>query len=143
MKEKLELLLEEAFLNLGYDKSYSKVSISSRPDLCDFQINTVFSIAKEKHENPVEIGNKLIEEIKKINSISDYVQKIEFVLPGFINITISDKFISNELNSLVKSNNCGIEKINENITCVVDYGGPNIAKPLHVGHLRPEDCCSW
>lgn len=137
MKEKLELLLEAAFLNLGYDKSYSKVSISNRPDLCDFQINTVFSIAKEKHENPVEIGNKLIEEIKKINSISDYIQKIEFVLPGFINITVSDKFISNELNSLVKGNNCGIEKINEDITCVVDYGGPNIAKPLHVGHLRP------
>lgn len=137
MTEKLEKLLEKPFQNLGYDSRYVKVSKSNRPELCDFQINSVFTIAKEKHENPNVIGTTLVEEIKKIENLDDYIKEIEFVMPGFINITVSDKFISNELNKCISANDFGIEKIQEDITCVVDYGGPNIAKPLHVGHLRP------
>lgn len=137
MKEKLEELLESAFINLGYDKSFSRVSISSRPELCDFQINSVFAIAKEKHLKPEEVGNELVEEIMKIDGVNDYIKTVEFVLPGFINIVVSDIFISNELNSCVSDKHFGVSRIKDDITCVVDYGGPNIAKPLHVGHLRP------
>ena len=137
MKEKLEKLFENSFVNLGYGRSYSRVSMSNRPELCDFQINSVFSIAKEHHLSSEEVGNKLVNEIMNIENIQDYIEKAEFVLPGFINITVSDKFISNELNECISDKCFGVSKINDDITCVVDYGGPNIAKPLHVGHLRP------
>jgi len=137
MKEKLEKLLGQAFENLGYSTDYVKVSVSNRPELCDFQINSVFAIAKETKENPNVIGTKIVSEIEKLDNLSDYIEKVEFVMPGFINITVSDKFISNELNRFINQGDFGIEKIKEDITCVVDYGGPNIAKPLHVGHIRP------
>ena len=137
MNKKLEELLKPSFDNLGYDSSYVSVVKSNRPELCDFQINSVFSISKELGKNPKEIGESLVEEIKKIENLDNYISKVEFVMPGFINITVSDKFISNELNNMVNQGNFGIDRIKEDITCVVDYGGPNIAKPLHVGHLRP------
>lgn len=137
MNKKLEKLLKTSFNNLGYDESWIKVVKSNRPELCDFQINSVFGLAKKFGKSPKEIGESLIEEIKKIEDLDHYISKIEFVMPGFINITVSDKFISNELNDMINQGNFGIDKIKENVTCVVDYGGPNIAKPLHVGHLRP------
>lgn len=136
MKEKLELFLKKAFDNLGYS-SYFKVSVSDRPELCDYQINCVFAICKEKCLIPEDVGNEIICEIKKLDNFDDYIKSIDFVKPGFINICVSDKFISECLNESINSSTFGIEKVKEDITCVVDYGGPNIAKPLHVGHLRP------
>ena len=137
MNKKLEQLLKLSFENLGYDSSYVKVVKSNRLELCDFQINSVFGLAKELGKNPKEIGESIVEEIKKIEDLDSYISKIDFVMPGFINITVSDKLICDELNNMVKQGNFGIEKVNDDITCVIDYGGPNIAKPLHVGHLRP------
>lgn len=137
MIEKLEKVLEETFENCGYDKKYCKVSNSNRPELCDFQINSVFAIAKENSTNPIVIGESLVEKINRLSVFEDYFKSVEFVKPGFINIKVSDSFISRELNNVIDSGNFGIEKIKEDITCVVDYGGPNIAKPLHVGHMRP------
>ena len=136
MKEKLEYVLQEVFDKLGYIE-YLKVSDSNRPELCDFQINSVFSIAKKLGKNPKEIGEIIVEEINKLSNFSDYFETVDFVMPGFINIKVSDKFIASSLNEVINSGNFGINKINDDITCVVDYGGPNIAKPLHVGHLRP------
>lgn len=137
MIEKLEKVLSSAFKKLGYDEKFVKISLSNRPELCDYQINSVFQIAKELHKNPVDIGEKLVEEINNINDFNDYFSEVTFVKPGFINIKISDKFILNEFNNMVKQGNFGIEKIKDVKTCVIDYGGPNIAKPLHVGHIRP------
>ena len=137
MNKKLEQLLKQSFDSLGYDESYVRVVKSNRPELCDFQINSVFTIAKKLGKSPKDIGESIIEEINKIVDLDNYISKIEFVMPGFINITVSDKFIADELNCLVNQGNFGIEKVKKHITCVVDYGGPNIAKPLHVGHLRP------
>lgn len=137
MIKQLESIIKPVFEKNGYDEKYVKISISNRPELCDFQINSVFSIAKELGKNPIEVGESLVLELNQIDNFSDYFEKIEFVKPGFINIKASDKFISNNLNKSITSGNCGIEKIKEDLTCVVDYGGPNIAKPLHVGHIRP------
>ena len=137
MIENLEKVLVPVFREFNFDEKYVNVTKSNRPELCDFQINSVFAIAKELHKNPIEIGENLVEKINQINDFNNYFEKVDFVKPGFINIKISDRFISNNLNEIIRKGNCGIEKINENITCVVDYGGPNIAKPLHVGHLRP------
>ena len=79
MEEKLEKILEQAFDKLEYDKSYAKVSVSNRPELCDFQINSVFKIAKEQGKTPKEIGDTLISEIKNIENINNYLKDIAFV----------------------------------------------------------------
>ena len=136
MKEKLELLIKPIFDKLGYPE-LAIISDSNRPELCDFQINSVFSIAKKEGENPSVIGEKIVSMIKEIPNIDNYITSINFVMPGFINISVSDKFITDSLNENISSNSFGINKTTDDITCVVDYGGPNIAKPLHVGHLRP------
>ena len=137
MNKKLESLIKTAFTALGYAQAYAKVSKSNRPELCDYQINSVFTLAKKHNKNPQEIGEEIVSKIKEIENIDQYISSVEFVLPGFINIIVSNSFITSELNSVVENEDCGIEKIKDDITCVIDYGGPNIAKPLHVGHLRP------
>lgn len=137
MIKELEKVLEEVFEQCNYDKSYAKVSVSNRPELCDFQVNSVFQLAKQFHKNPVEIGEGIVEKINGLDNFDDYFKEVNFVKPGFINITVSDIFVSNLLNKMIADKDYGIKKIEEDITCVVDYGGPNIAKPLHVGHIRP------
>lgn len=75
MIEKLEKVLSSAFKKLGYDEKFVKISLSNRPELCDYQINSVFQIAKELHKNPIDIGEKLVEEINNISDFNDYFQK--------------------------------------------------------------------
>ena len=137
MKEKLESKILNIFSENGYDEKYAKVSVSNRPELCDYQINSVFQIAKEEGKNPIEVGELITNMINNCSDFDDYFDSVVFAKPGFINIKVSDKLILNELNKSISSGNFGIEKISEDKTCVVDYGGPNIAKPLHVGHIRP------
>lgn len=137
MIKKIEEVLKEVFKDLGYDENLVRVSVSNRPELCEFQMNCVFSLAKNLNENPITIGEALVEKINSIDNFSDYFNEVVFAKPGFINIKVSNKLILDELNGFIESGNFGIEKIDEDKTCVVDYGGPNIAKPLHVGHLRP------
>lgn len=134
MIEKQEQLIKDVFKKLSYDEGLAIVSVSSRPELCDYQVNSVFKLAKELKENPVTIGEKIVEEINKHDDFSKYFKEVTFVKPGFINITISDELINSELNNVRKFGN--IKKIDEEKTVILDYGGANMAKPLHVGHLR-------
>ena len=106
---------------------------SNRPDLCDFQIDEAFKLAKELHKSPFEIANEIVEQIKKIDYIDDLLTKIE-VVNGFINMSINDGFINRVLKNMASSNKYSIEEDNKKV--IIDYGGPNVAKPLHVGHLR-------
>lgn len=110
---------------------YLRVSYS---DKADFQINSVFSIAKDKGVSPIEIGEELVRKINNLDNFNDYFKSVEFIKPGFINIFLSDKFINNCLNDF-KLNGFKKEELNE--LYMLDYGGPNVAKPLHIGHLRP------
>lgn len=137
MIKKLENVIVEAFIKNNYEKEDATISISNRPELCDYQINSVFKIAKKMNRNPIEVGEQLVDSIRNIENINYYFKGITFVKPGFINLKVSDQFIADELNQIINKGNFGIDKINKNITYVVDYGGPNIAKPLHVGHIRP------
>lgn len=136
MIEKLESVLTLVFENLGYPKESAKISVSSRPELCDYQINSVFKLAKENKKNPIEIGEEIVCKINELDNFDKYFKKVEFIKPGFINIIISDEIINEELNVIKNNNEFNIEKTGLGKTCVIDYGGPNIAKPLHVGHLR-------
>lgn len=123
--------LEQIFKELDLD-NYLKISSS---DKADYQINSVFMIAKDKHVNPKEIGEMIESKINEQPDVKDYFRKVEFVMPGFINLFVSDKLINKHINSYIT--NGFIEKTDSKDVYFLDYGGPNVAKPLHIGHLRP------
>ncbi|MDO5564232.1 MAG: arginine--tRNA ligase [Eubacteriales bacterium] len=139
--------IEEKFVQNSYSKEYAKVEISKRADICDYQINSAFSIAKELHKKPFDIANDIVglcEDIKIKFSNEDakliFVRafdKVEALEPGFVNLTISEEFLQYYLYSLLKSNiYLGLENDKNKQKIIVDFGGANVAKPLHIGHLR-------
>lgn len=128
----LQKCVEESFEKCGYDKKYGKVIISNRPDLCEFQCDGALAAAKKYHKVPFIIADEVVANLKETKEF----EKIEVIKPGFININVSKKTLSDYVNKMVKETKFGI-KIDPNKTVIIDYGGPNVAKPLHVGHLRP------
>ena len=135
MKKILDIISEGvqiAFEEAGYEKQLGKVTYSNRPDLCEFQCNGAMAGAKQYKKAPIMIANEVAE---KLNN-NPIFSKIEAVAPGFLNLVIAEDFLSGYLKEMCASNKFGLEeaKIVKNI--IVDYGGPNVAKPLHVGHLR-------
>ena len=135
MESILEVLtkkLEAAFEEVSYDKSYSAVSVSNRPDLCEFQCNGAMSLAKLYKKKPLDIALEVVEKLKEDKAFS----KLEAVPPGFINMSLSNEFLSGYLQSMSKEEKFGINITDRKDKIIVDYGGANVAKPLHVGHLR-------
>ena len=124
--------MQEAFVAAGYDASFGKVTVSNRPDLCEYQCNGALSAAKQYKCAPIQIANAVAEKL----DASDF-SMIEAVMPGFINLKLSDGFLSNYLEGMRTAPDFGVQKIGAGQTIVVDYGGANVAKPLHIGHLRP------
>ena len=131
--EELSNLIKETLDDLGY-KSETMIKKSNRPDLCDYQYDGLFSLSKEYHKNPFTIGEELCDALQKKENFNHYLKTVEVVKPGFLNMVISDEFINEILKKMNKEEKFGINQIED--TYVLDYGGPNIAKPLHVGHLR-------
>lgn len=134
--EKLIDMLTDAvkdnFEKCGYDREYGIVTISNRPDLCQFQCNGALIAAKKYKKAPIQIANEVMEELKK----SDILGKVSTAGPGFINIDLNDNFIKKYINSIYNDEKFGCETSKNPKTIIVDYGGANVAKPLHVGHLR-------
>ena len=124
--------MEQAFVDAGYEASFGKVTVSNRPDLCQYQCNGALSAAKQYKCAPIQIAKAVAE---KLDS-SDF-SMIDAVMPGFINLKLSDSFLQSYLEEMRTAEDFGIEKIGAGLTAVVDYGGANVAKPLHIGHLRP------
>ncbi len=133
MIEKLEQILKDAFNSCNYNVESVRVIKSNRPDLCDYQCDDVFKLTKEYHKNPIEIGEEVVNYIN--GTSNEYLKKIELVKPGFINITVSDKLINECLRNMINDITYGIDKSKKE-TFVMDFGGANVAKPLHVGHMR-------
>lgn len=124
--------LEEAFVQAGYEKEYAKVTLSNRPDLCEYQCNGAMAGAKAYKKAPIMIAQAVVANLKD----SACIESAEAVTPGFINIRLDKKFVADYLNAMLEEEACGIEKLENPKTIIVDYGGANVAKPLHVGHLR-------
>ncbi len=135
MKKIIEILQEElstAFEKAGYDKKYAKVTVSNRPDLCQYQCNGALAAAKEYHKAPIQMANEVVAILEN----SDTFAQITAQMPGFINIVVSEQFLSDYINQMKADETYGCTKTASKDTIVIDYGGANVAKPLHVGHLR-------
>jgi len=135
MKKIIELITEEminAFAKAGYDTKYAKVTVSNRPDLCEYQCNGAMAAAKEYKKAPIMIANDVIEALGAGKMFS----MAEAVNPGFINLKLDNAFLAQFLNEMCTDENLSVEKAANPKTIMIDYGGPNVAKPLHVGHLR-------
>ena len=135
MESILEVLtkkFEAVFEKVSYDKSYATVGVSNRPDLCEFQCNGAMSLAKLYKKKPLDIALEVVEKLKEDKAFS----KLEAVPPGFINMSLSNEFLSGYLQSMSKEEKFGINITDRKDKIIVDYGGANVAKPLHVGHLR-------
>ena len=135
MKKMVDLIgqeLAEAFEKAGYDPSYAKVTLSDRPDLCEYQCNGAMAGARAYHKAPFMIAEDVIAHLEK----REWMEKVEVVKPGFINIHVNTDKTAAYLNAMKEDEGLGLEKTDKPQTIVLDYGGPNVAKPLHVGHLR-------
>ena len=122
----------DAFEGCGYEASYGKVGISNRPDLCEYQCNGAMAGAKKYKKAPIMIANDVVAALKEDPMFDEIVA----VNPGFINIRIAGDFVAEYLNGMQADERLSVEKAAEPKTIMIDYGGANVAKPLHVGHLR-------
>ena len=135
MKKILDIItakMQQAFADAGYDANFGRVTVSNRPDLCEYQCNGALSAAKQYKCAPIQIANAVVAQL----DAADY-DMVEAVMPGFINLKLSGKFLQQYLEGMRTATDFGVEKVGAGKTIVVDYGGANVAKPLHIGHLRP------
>lgn len=135
MKPITQLLTEivsAAFHECGYDPALGSVGVSDRLDLCQFQCNGAFAAAKAAHKAPLAIAGEVAAKLEG----NPTFEKVEALKPGFINLTLRDSWLAERAAALAEDAYCGIPQPEEPRTILVDYGGPNVAKPLHIGHLR-------
>ena len=135
MKKILEMIteqIEKAFAEAGYDAAYGKVTLSNRPDLCEYQCNGAMAAAKAYKKAPVMIANDVVAKLAGGEMFSEAAA----VNPGFINLKLNDEFLADYLRKMQEDGNLSVEKTAEPKKMIIDYGGANVAKPLHVGHLR-------
>ena len=135
MNTLLELItieMKNAFQAAGYDESFAKVTLSNRPDLCEYQCNGAMAAAKTYKKAPIMIANDVVAGLQDCTCF----ETAEAVMPGFINLKVSAAFVSEFLNKMSEDADLGVRKEENPKTIMIDYGGPNVAKPLHVGHLR-------
>ncbi len=123
--------MQQAFADAGYDPAFGRVTVSNRPDLCEYQCNGALAAAKQYKCAPIQIAKAVAEKL----DAADY-SLVDAVMPGFINLKLSDGFLRQYLEQMRTAADFGIPKTGAGKTIVLDYGGPNVAKPLHIGHLR-------
>ncbi len=135
MEQLIEIISNEvkgAFNKSGYDERYGNVTLSNRPDLCEFQCNGAMAAAKEYKKAPIMIAEDVLKELED----NDIFESVEAIKPGFLNFKVSNAFLGKYVDRMHEDEDFGFEKTKNPLTIMIDYGGPNVAKPLHVGHLR-------
>ncbi|MBR4965578.1 MAG: arginine--tRNA ligase, partial [Lachnospiraceae bacterium] len=131
MDKFLDVLSNEmgaAFERAGYAKELGKVTISNRPDLCEYQCNGAMAGAKQFHKAPMVIAQDVVKELEG----SQVFETVDFVAPGFLNLKVSGELLKNYLNEMAADDKFGVSAPAKVRTIMIDYGGPNVAKPLHV-----------
>ena len=135
MEKLLDLIsatVSGAFAAAGYDGALGRVTVSNRPDLCQFQCNGAMPAAKQYRKAPIAIANEVVAQLQTDEMFS----KVEAVNPGFINLNLSETALADYVGRMKQDSRFGVPLAEKEKTIVIDYGGPNVAKPLHVGHLR-------
>jgi len=135
VKKILDCIVEElipAFEESGYDRSYARVTLSNRPDLCEYQCNGAMAAAKAYKKKPIDIANAIVEKL----AVNPMFSEANAVMPGFINLRLNPEYLAEYMNGMQAEEKLGVEEVKSGETIIVDYGGANVAKPLHVGHLR-------
>lgn len=127
----ISMSMKEAFAKAGYDEELGRVTVSNRPDLCEFQCNGAMAGAKKYHKAPMMIATDVAAALEGNTVFS----RVEAIAPGFLNLDLNNEFLAEYLTKMSEDEHFGVE-MPESTNMIVDYGGPNIAKPLHVGHLR-------
>lgn len=136
MRKILDLITDEmvkAFEAAGLDAKYAKVTVSNRPDLCEYQCNGAMAAAKEYKKVPIMIAEEVVAQLKD----NAMFESVEAVKPGFLNLKLNNEFVASYISKMQEdTERLGCDKVENPKTIMIDYGGPNVAKPLHVGHLR-------
>lgn len=136
MRKILDLITDEmvkAFEATGLDAKYAKVTVSNRPDLCEYQCNGAMAAAKEYKKAPIMIAEEVVAQLKD----NAMFESVEAVKPGFLNLKLNNEFVASYISKMQEdTERLGCDKVENPKTIMIDYGGPNVAKPLHVGHLR-------
>ena len=134
MEKILEMItkkMQAAFAAAGYDPSFGRVTVSNRPDLCEYQCNGAMAGAKKYHKAPLMIAQEVAEKLQESSVFSE----VSAVAPGFLNMKVKESFVRDYLRDMSDADKFGFQTP-ESKKIIIDYGGPNVAKPLHVGHLR-------
>ena len=132
LENKINNILADIFKKLDLDEKFAFVKVSDRPDLSDFQCNGALALAKIAHKNPREIGTMIADELKKC----DFCESISVDGPGFINLKLKNEVIAQNADRMAEDERLGCGTVENPHKVVLDYGGPNVAKTMHVGHLR-------
>ena len=130
--DQLSALVGQAFADAGYTGVDARVTVSNRPDLCEFQCNAAMPAAKTWRKAPIMIANDVVAKLQD----SPAFASAEAVNPGFINLRLSNEYLAEHIEALRHNARLGVTQPAQPRTVVLDYGGPNVAKPLHIGHLR-------
>lgn len=147
MKKFLDLIADEmkaAFAGCGYEESYAKVVLSNRPDLCEYQCNGAMAAAKAYKKKPIDIASDVVAKLKEQCSARAAAgetpvfldEDVNAVMPGFINLRVNSQYLAEYMEGMTQAPKLGLDESGHRETIIVDYGGANVAKPLHVGHLR-------
>lgn len=132
LAQKLSVIVGDVFEAQGLDRAFGRVGVSDRADLAQFQCNGAMTAAKAAKKNPRDVAATVVDELKK----NPIFSKLDIAGPGFINLNVTDETLTDYLKETGGNDRAGMEESGRGITAVLDYGGPNIAKAMHVGHLR-------
>ena len=136
IRTKLDTIITQALADTGAEDAPSVVKTSARPEFGDYQANGIMGAAKKLQMNPRELATKVVYKLEQNNEIKDLVERFEIAGPGFINIHLKNTWLAERLELTLIADNLAIKKASNPETVVIDYSAPNLAKEMHVGHLR-------
>ncbi len=128
----LTAIVTAGFVAAGLDASFGAVQVSDRPDLGQFQCNGALSAARSAGRNPRDIARQVVTQIEGDHRLAS----VSIAGPGFINLTVTGRTLAGCMDAMAGDERLGVSPVEHPLKVIVDYAGPNVAKAMHVGHLR-------